>query len=732
MATKQLKLSDFYSKKDHGHGNIDKNGAIGSTPNLPVITGASGKLQASSFGTAANTFCQGNDSRLSDSRVPVFNSVGASESAEKDLNTFKTGGFYYISSDAQSKYVNNCPLSKTDNISFFLLVETWGASSANYVKQTLTYYHNNKTYTRTCSNATWGPWDELKKTFDFTGMKGTDATVGYVKPLKFTIGKGFQDKPIEIEIYQRNRNEKCTVQIAFNNVNTNDPGINKLSHTGHNINIYLYKEGTGIWSLITSKGHAEKYGEMSVKISNPNPGINITRQDIHLESLPTSNLITSTYIGFTQDEKTKLAGIATGANKTTIANNLTTTTAGSALDATQGKELKTLVDGKAPTSHASTGTGYGVSTTANYGHTKIVQNLTTDDGNGLALGAGQGKTLKGLVDGKAALVHTHTKSQITDFPTSMVPTFTHINPSSSAHAKLDEYKTGGFYYCNSDNASPYIENQPLTTGMKAFFLLVETWGTTSTNYVKQTLTYHNTNKTYTRTCAGGTWLSWVELSKDTVYTHPNSGVTAGTNYNGNQTPSFGGTFNIPKLTFNAQGHITASANSTVTVPSLPTSSTSAAGIVKLNNNVDSTSTTEAATPYAVNVAYNKGNHSHPYAASKHVHRWKILKTYDQNNKVIIVRVNEKLKLAHVYVSYTTTKNYSDPPYMIEIATGSWFPIAAFSTEFGATSHNAVLVYSYTTGILTLKLIGAIKSGITIAGTMVFPYDTYDGEPAESA
>ena len=675
MATKQLKLSDFYSKKDHGHGNINKDGAIGSTANLPVITGASGKLQASSFGTAANTFCQGNDSRLSDSRVPVFNTVGASESAEKDLNTFKTGGFYYINSDAQAKHVDNCPLSKTDNISFFLLVETWGVSSAYYVKQTLTYYHNNKTYTRTCANQVWGPWDELKKTFDFVGMKGTDATVGYVKPLKFTIGKRYQDKPIEIEIYQRNRHEKCTVQVAFNNVSTNDPGINKLSHTGHNINIYLYKEGTGIWSLITSKGHAEKYGEMSVKISNPNTGINITRQDVHLASLPTSNLTTSTYIGFTQDEKTKLAGIATGANN---------------------------------------------------------------------------------------------------------------------------------------------------------------------------------------------------------YTHPNSGVTAGTNYNGNQTPSFGGTFNIPKLTFNAQGHITASANSTVTVPSLPTSSTSAAGIVKLNNNINSTSTTEAATANAVKTAYDKGNHSHPYisttagsvgtsnlasnavtsekiadsavtnakisngaitspkiadgaignqdiadnaifgeklfdytitaiklasnavetakikdsnvttakiadsnittakiadsnvttakiansavtsakiadgtivnedisssaaiaysklsgvASSGHVHGWKTLKTYNENNKKITVRVNEKVKLAYVHVYYKTTTDYKNPPYIIDIATGSWFPVAGFANEFGATSHNAVLYYNYEGGTLQLKLIGAIPSGITIVGTMVFPYYIYDGEPA---
>ena len=43
-------------------------------------------------------------------------------------------------------------------------------------------------------------------------------------------------------------------------------------------------------------------------------------------------------------DKSKLDGIATGANKTKIANNLTTSTAGSALDATQGKALKALAD----------------------------------------------------------------------------------------------------------------------------------------------------------------------------------------------------------------------------------------------------------------------------------------------------------------------------------------------------------------------------------------------------
>lgn len=58
------RLSDSRTPTSHTHGNITNAGAIGTTSGVPIITGASGALQAGSFGTAAGTFCQGNDSRL--------------------------------------------------------------------------------------------------------------------------------------------------------------------------------------------------------------------------------------------------------------------------------------------------------------------------------------------------------------------------------------------------------------------------------------------------------------------------------------------------------------------------------------------------------------------------------------------------------------------------------------------------------------------------------------------
>jgi hypothetical protein len=44
----------------HSHGNITNAGAIGTTSGVPLITGASGVLQAGSFGATSGTFAEGN------------------------------------------------------------------------------------------------------------------------------------------------------------------------------------------------------------------------------------------------------------------------------------------------------------------------------------------------------------------------------------------------------------------------------------------------------------------------------------------------------------------------------------------------------------------------------------------------------------------------------------------------------------------------------------------------
>ena len=72
------RLSDARTPTSHTHGNITNAGAIGSTSGVPIITGASGVLQAGSFGTTAGTFCQGNDARLADQTITLTGDVTGS------------------------------------------------------------------------------------------------------------------------------------------------------------------------------------------------------------------------------------------------------------------------------------------------------------------------------------------------------------------------------------------------------------------------------------------------------------------------------------------------------------------------------------------------------------------------------------------------------------------------------------------------------------------------------
>ena len=70
------------ANSSHTHGNISNDGKVGSTANKPLITTTSGVVTTGSFGTSANTFCQGNDSRLSDARTPLAHNQASSTITE--------------------------------------------------------------------------------------------------------------------------------------------------------------------------------------------------------------------------------------------------------------------------------------------------------------------------------------------------------------------------------------------------------------------------------------------------------------------------------------------------------------------------------------------------------------------------------------------------------------------------------------------------------------------------
>lgn len=96
-----------FTPASHTHGNITNAGAIGSTANLPLITTTSGVITTGTFGTTANTFTQGNDSRLSDARTPTSHVHGDISNAGAITSAAITpaSGDYIILSDSSGSDV---------------------------------------------------------------------------------------------------------------------------------------------------------------------------------------------------------------------------------------------------------------------------------------------------------------------------------------------------------------------------------------------------------------------------------------------------------------------------------------------------------------------------------------------------------------------------------------------------------------------------------------------------
>lgn len=96
-----------FTPASHTHGNITNAGAIGSTANLPLITTTSGVITTGVFGTTANTFTQGNDSRLSDARTPLSHTHGdiSNSGAITSAAITPASGDYIILSDSSGSDV---------------------------------------------------------------------------------------------------------------------------------------------------------------------------------------------------------------------------------------------------------------------------------------------------------------------------------------------------------------------------------------------------------------------------------------------------------------------------------------------------------------------------------------------------------------------------------------------------------------------------------------------------
>lgn len=107
--------------------------------------------------------------------------------------------------------------------------------------------------------------------------------------------------------------------------------------------IKYYDANANKWKILndsTNSQQNEAIKELSTALQAIQATVSTLQRD-KVDKVSGKTLSTNDY---TTDEKNKLAGIAAQANKTNIVNNLTTSAAGSALDAQQGKVLKDALD----------------------------------------------------------------------------------------------------------------------------------------------------------------------------------------------------------------------------------------------------------------------------------------------------------------------------------------------------------------------------------------------------
>ena len=96
-------IPSSFTPASHTHGNITNTGYLGVTSSIPLITGTGGIIQAGSFGNTSGTFCQGNDSRLTDARTPTAHTTGSHSDWPVGVTMTEIGYLDGVTSPIQSQ-----------------------------------------------------------------------------------------------------------------------------------------------------------------------------------------------------------------------------------------------------------------------------------------------------------------------------------------------------------------------------------------------------------------------------------------------------------------------------------------------------------------------------------------------------------------------------------------------------------------------------------------------------
>ena len=204
-----------YTPSSHTHGNITNAGAIGSTANKPLITTTNGVITTGSFGTTANTFCQGNDSRLSDARTPTAHTHNASD-ITSGLATVATSGSYEdLTNKPTIPTVNNATLTIQKNGT---TVKTFTANASSNVTANITVPTKTSDLNNDSGFITGVSWNDVadKPSFATVATSGSYNDLSN-KPTIPTVNNGtltIQKNGTTVDTFTANSSTDKTVNIS--------------------------------------------------------------------------------------------------------------------------------------------------------------------------------------------------------------------------------------------------------------------------------------------------------------------------------------------------------------------------------------------------------------------------------------------------------------------------------------------------------------------------------------
>lgn len=140
----------------------------------------------------------------------------------------------------------------------------------------------------------------LDQGFNVTSSGDGGGNTGYLLMAEINVKGTYVNSPIKMEICRRGDIFTTDVYIQFTNVASTDPGISSFYYDNHgmkNINMYLYKNATGVWYLYVEK--SESYDHMAILDIKTNMAymnaVQIKLHGNHVASVPSGSIKANNY-----------------------------------------------------------------------------------------------------------------------------------------------------------------------------------------------------------------------------------------------------------------------------------------------------------------------------------------------------------------------------------------------------------------------------------------------------